>query len=220
MHQEELRDPESEVPSDAPTLDAIDAVAQSLRDPPTWDSPTGRALVFRLLLVLPFPSSFADLPMPDGQTAVSDIIRLVGRMFELIRLPPRFLRHLSNMWIRWSYARLTAVADTRAGRVKGNGNTYTRGTPDCPRSVDPLRTAIPGTVVRIRPTFTCPPRPADLNSTIALHTEVHNGTATTRPSQHTNDYTGNLTRHGHDNGFKSPCTTAAPKAHMGETCRR
>ena len=61
--------------------------------------------------------------MPDGQTAVSDIIRLVGRMFELIRLPPRFLRHLSNMWIRWSYARLTAVADTRAGRVKGNGNT-------------------------------------------------------------------------------------------------
>jgi hypothetical protein len=123
-HQEELRGPESEVPSDAPTLDAIDAVAQSLLDPPTWDSPAGRALVFRLLLVLPFPSSFADLPMPDGQTAVSDIIRLVGRMFELIRLPPRFLRHLSNMWIRWSYARLTAVADTRAGREKGHGNIH------------------------------------------------------------------------------------------------
>ena len=59
------------------------------------------------------------------------------------------------------------------------------------------RTATHGTVVRTaRPPCTFLRRPAKLNATVALHTAMRNGTATTR--RHTNDCTSNLALHGHD----------------------
>jgi hypothetical protein len=80
-----------------------------------WDTDAGRALIYKLLLVLPFPASLT--------AGLNDLLREVtvthalGTMLETLCLPRRYLKHVSNMWARWSHKWLIEIGDVRSGRA-------------------------------------------------------------------------------------------------------
>ena len=98
-----------------PVLAAILRTRALLVPSLAWNNVAGRVLMFRLLLVLTFPASLVD--NIDDMHETTDAIRAMGVMFESICVPRRFLKHLSNMWVRWSHRWLMALADIRSGRA-------------------------------------------------------------------------------------------------------
>ena len=80
-----------------------------------WDTAPGRILMYHLLLVIPFPASL--LGTVEAPSDVTSAIHGLGVMFDSVCIPRRFLKHISNMWTRWSHRWLMALADVRSGRA-------------------------------------------------------------------------------------------------------
>jgi hypothetical protein len=97
-----------------PVLQTIRQTLALLGPDLTWNTEVGQLLVHKLLLVLPFPATL--LSRITEATAVATAARGLGTMFEAVCIPRRFLKHLSNMWARWSHRWLTALADARLDR--------------------------------------------------------------------------------------------------------
>jgi len=71
--------------------------------------------MYHLLLVIPFPASL--LGTVEAPSDVTSAIHGLGVMFDSVCIPRRFLKHISNMWTRWSHRWLMALADVRSGRA-------------------------------------------------------------------------------------------------------
>lgn len=87
-----------------------------------WNTAIGRILMFHLLLVLPFPASL--LGDMDGPLDAAGVVYGMGVVFDTVCIPRRFLKHLSNMWTRWSCHWLMAAADIRSGRASGDSEHH------------------------------------------------------------------------------------------------
>ena len=99
-----------------PTFQAIVRALETLSpDDFTWDSDAGHVLVYRLLLVLPFPDSLTTGFNPLRREVM--VSHALGTVFQTLCLPRRYLKHLSNMWARWSHKWLIEMGDVRSGRT-------------------------------------------------------------------------------------------------------
>lgn len=102
-----------------PTIQTPDATAacESLQEdaakPHDWASKVGHFLLFRLLTVLPFGPTDVPRLRECRNSSTEKLSRDLGQLLENTRLPRRFLRQLSNDWIRWSFKWLKRFGDIR-----------------------------------------------------------------------------------------------------------
>ena len=93
------------------------AACQSLKDDASrihnWAFKVGHVLLFRLLTVLPFGPTDVPRLRESRTTSIEKLSRDLGELFETTRLPRRFLRQLSDEWIRWSFRWLKRFGDIR-----------------------------------------------------------------------------------------------------------
>jgi hypothetical protein len=84
--------------------------------PLEWDSAEGQFILFRLLLMLPFPATAAG----PGQTHVARL----GRVFDQVRLPRRHLTRFIRPWVRWAAHHMSKLVAARklAHKEKGAKN--------------------------------------------------------------------------------------------------
>lgn len=103
-------------PELVPTFQAINQALQTLSlDSFEWDTDAGHTLIYRLLLLLPFPPSLTTgFNSTRREVAASHSL---GTVFERLCLPRRYLKHLSNMWARWSHKWLMEMGEVRSGKT-------------------------------------------------------------------------------------------------------
>jgi hypothetical protein len=100
----------------------VEIVGDAAPDPPPhpplldWASAQGRFILYRLLLLLPFPATAAG----PGQAHVARL----GRVFDAVQLPRRHLAHVIRPWVRWAahHVRKLAAARQLAHKDKGVRN--------------------------------------------------------------------------------------------------
>jgi hypothetical protein len=104
-----------------------EALQDSAHDSYDWTSETGQFLLYRLLTVMPFGPTTIRYGRQSRLTPVDKLARDLGQLFEYIDLPRRFLRRLSNEWIRWSYKWLKRFGDIRCKNAGAIVATASRG---------------------------------------------------------------------------------------------
>lgn len=70
-----------------------------------WHSADGRFCLYRLLLMVTWPSQAVSNSPP----ASCQLASALGRLFELVSVKHHMLRHIANAWARWCAGHLTAI---------------------------------------------------------------------------------------------------------------
>jgi hypothetical protein len=79
----------------------------------TWDDPYVRAMVYQMLLAMPF-SSYMVARKQQADPEAPAVVRRAALLFDLTVLPNNELRPLATRWVNWSYKRLSSLAATVA----------------------------------------------------------------------------------------------------------
>jgi len=77
----------------------------TLRDiptPPRWDTPTGKSMLYRLLLVIPWPAAAVD----DNSALHAQAL---GHQFDITVAPNNRLHGLANSWTLWASRNLASI---------------------------------------------------------------------------------------------------------------
>jgi hypothetical protein len=77
-----------------------------------WHSRDGKAVIFRLVTVVPFPAKIATA-LPD-QLPQLQLVHCLGQIFDSTVVQDRWLRPLANHWVKWAVRQIRRFADVRA----------------------------------------------------------------------------------------------------------
>jgi hypothetical protein len=98
-----------------PSWEVKDAYRDLLALPPRpdWDSPSGKTLLHRLVLALPWPEACVDDPAAAHA-------RLLGRLMDLTIVRNSRLHPIANSWVAWGSKTLLKTCGTWASAVEEN----------------------------------------------------------------------------------------------------
>jgi len=93
-----------------PHLKAALNAALSIADTPAaWNDPYMRAMVYQMLLAMPFSSYMVARKQLADPVPPAVVVR-AAMVFDLTVLPNNELRPLATRWVNWSYKRLCSLA--------------------------------------------------------------------------------------------------------------
>ena len=75
-----------------------------------WETATGKAMLYRLVVVAPWPAASVD-------KAGESVCRELGEMFDSTVVANRSLRRLANSWVAWGGKRLVRICKAWAAAV-------------------------------------------------------------------------------------------------------
>ena len=96
-----------------PSWDVKDTYRDLLALPPRpdWDSPSGKTLLHRLVLALPWPEACVDDPAATHA-------RLLGRLMDLTTVRNSRLHPIANSWVAWGSKALLQTCSVWADAVE------------------------------------------------------------------------------------------------------
>jgi len=77
-----------------------------------WESRDGKAIIYRLVTVVPFPAKIATA-LPDLLPQLQ-MVHCLGQIFDSTVVQDRWLRPLANHWVKWAVRQIRRFAHVRA----------------------------------------------------------------------------------------------------------
>lgn len=87
-----------------------------------WNSRDGKAIIYRLVTVVPFPAKIATA-LPDLLSQLQ-LVHCLGQIFDSTVVQDRWLRPLANHWVKWAVRQIRRFAHVRADAL---GAAHPRG---------------------------------------------------------------------------------------------